>query len=278
MYKRQYQHRISVGTLFNINQTCFESLLSVADEIKDQVLASEVAHFDETSLRINGKNHWLHVAGTKDATFYSVHPKRGTEAMNDAGVLPDYRGVAVHDGLTSYFSYEDCAHALCNAHHLRELNYMIERHEQKWAQQMKSLLLNIKDVVFKFKTAGESSFSKAVLKAIERRFRDILAQGFIQNPEYPCRRKRNKRTEPQRFLRRLKKYQRQTLAFMYDFNVPFDNNLAERDIRMMKLRQKISGGFRTIQGAEMFCRIKAFLATAVKQNKNPLQELQTLML
>jgi len=269
-----YDHRISAGTLFNFNQACFQDLEKPVESIKAQIIASDVAHFDETGLRSAGKVHWLHSASTEEHTYYAVHQKRGQEAMSKIGILPDFKGTAVHDFFKSYLKYEGCSHSLCNAHLLRDLNFIIEQDEQKWAENIKHLLLTIKKTVAKARADGKMHLDKVKIKEFEQKYREIVAKGFKENPEYPCRRKRKKRTKAQNLLRRLESYMRETLAFMYDFEVPFDNNLAERDIRMVKVQQKISGCFRTIDGANVFCRIRSYISTVRKQGANALTALQ----
>ena len=269
-----YDHPISAGTLFNFNQACFQNLEKPVEYIKNRITASPVVHFDETGLRSAGKGHWLHSAGTEEYTYYAVHQKRGKEAMNDIGILPDFTGTAIHDCWQSYLTYEQCAHGLCNAHLLRELNFLIEQDAQRWAEKMKRLLLTIKKTIASAKADRKTRLDKAQIKDFELKYRDIVAEGFKENPEYPCRKKRKKRTKAQNLLRRLEGHMREQLAFMYDFAVPFDNNLAERDIRMVKVQQKISGCFRTTDGAKVFSRIRSYISTARKQGQNVLNALQ----
>jgi transposase len=184
----------------------------------------------------------------------------------------------VHDGWKSYQGY-DCEHVLCNAHHLRELQYILEHYGQGWAFQMSLLLATIHHTVEAVKAEGKSALSNPDLDAFEARYQTILDQGFADNPlppptkGRPKKRGRPKRSPPRNLLERLRTHQASVLGFMHDFTLPFDNNQAERDLRMMKLKQKISGSFRSENGARQFCRIRGYLATLRKQGLNVLDAL-----
>ena len=258
---------ISEATLERAVGTCHAQLAGVEAAIKQGVTEAEVAHFDETGARVGGKRFWLHVASTARLTFYATHPKRGREAMDEFGVLPAFRGWAVHDGLSSYGKYQDCAHALCNAHHLRELTFVEEELKQGWAGDLKTLLLEIKQAVDLARAGGLVALPAAVTADFLTRYDTILADGARANPlpEPTGKRGRPKRGKAGSLLDRLHTHKAETLAFLEDFTVPFDNNQAERDIRMTKLRQKISGGFRTTTGADRFSRIRGYISTLRKQ-------------
>ncbi len=279
---------ISEGTLFEAIQTGSASLEETEAAIREAITQAKVAHFDETGLRIEGRLHWLHSASTETLVYYSPQKKRGQEGMAQAGVLPSFQGRAVHDGWASYFTY-GCDHALCNAHHLRELTFLVreltflaERHEQAWATEMKGLLIEMKQAVEAAKEAGKSALTKTTLRSFLKRYDGLLTQGETTNPLPPPdptpRRGRKKQTPVRNLLDRLRRYQRETLAFLYDFAIPFDNNQAEREIRMMKVQQKVSGGFRSPEGAQAFCRLRGYLASARKQSHNVLLALQRLFL
>lgn len=261
---------VSEGTLYNAREQCFEQLESVEAQIKAGVEASAVGHFDETGLRVNSKLWWLHVASTAELTYYFVHAKRGKAAMDEMAVLPTFKGTSVHDGWSSYAQY-DCTHALCNAHHLRELRFVVERYQQPWAAEMMTLLVDIKTAVDDAKAAGASVLRPLQLIVFEQSYQRILTQGFAANPPPPVdetapkKRGRPKQSRPKNLLDRLHNQRTAVLAFMVDFQVPFDNNQAERDIRMMKLKQKISGCFRSLVGAQQFCRIRSYISTLRKQ-------------
>ena len=274
--KDVFGQQMSTGTLYKINRELFRALAQPVEKIKARLIASPVVNFDETGLRIATTGKWLHTAGTDQLTWYYPHAKRGREAMDEMAILPGFKGIAVHDHLKSYFAY-DCEHSLCNAHHLRELTFLAEQHRQKWAKKMIKLLRKIKKEVDAAKRRNKLKLTPTKIVRFEQEYRDILAAGFLANPDYDPKRKRKKKTDPQRMLHRLKHFQKQTLAFMYDFDVPFDNNLAERDIRMTKVRQKISGCFRVHIGAEIFCRIRSYLSTSRKMGANQFEALHQAM-
>jgi len=273
---------VSEGTLYNVRTQCFEKLEGVTSQIQQSLLASPVVHFDETGLRVNGKLWWLHVASSSGLTYYFIHPKRGQAAMEEMEILPNYRGKALHDGWSSYALYTLCGHFLCNAHHLRELQFILERYQQFWAFQMSLLLVTIYVEVEAVKVAGQTALSAEQRSAFEARYQAILEEGQRANPPLnvplgtPKPRGRPKKTPPQNLLERLGSQQQSVLGFMNDFEVPFDNNQAERDIRMMKLKQKISGSFRSSEGAKVFCRIRGYLSTLRKQGHSVLDALVTL--
>ena len=227
-----------------------------------------VVHFDETGSRVEGKLWWTHSASTDEATYYDVHRKRGSDAFDSINILPDFCGRAIHDFWKSYFGY-DCLHGLCNAHHLRELIFVHEQHQQDWADHMIDCLCDIKAAVGQAKESVNQLDEKQI-RAFETRYQRILDEGYANNPLPPRpsnakkKRGRRKKTKARNLLERLDHHRSEVLAFMYDFSVPFDNNLAERDLRMMKLQQKISGSFRTEAGAKTFCRVRSYISTARK--------------
>lgn len=268
--------QLSEGTLYEVRQDCFDALCEVDTQIKMALQHSEVAHFDETGLRVKGKLRWLHVASTSQLTHYVVHPKRGREGIDAMDILPHFAGVGVHDGWRSYASY-GCAHALCNAHHLRELRFIVERYGQGWAERMSTLLVTMKEAVEQAKAQGQTRLSIDERFELERQYRALIAEGLKLNPPNPPSahaRGRPKQSPARNLLERLDRHRILVLRFLYDFRVPFDNNQAERDIRMMKLKQKISGGFRSPQGAQAFCRIRGYLSTLNKQGHSLLRALE----
>jgi transposase len=268
---------ISEGTPANIIAQSHTLAADPVEKIKALVQQAAVAHFDETGSRVDGKLWWLHSASTAQATYYDVHRKRGSEAIDHIGILSDFLGRAIHDFWKPYFGY-DCLHGLCNAHHLRELIFVHEQHQQDWADRMIDCLLDIKEAVDQAKEITDLSACNAQaghlaadqIQAFEARYQQILDEGYAQNPLPPLprnakkKRGRRKKTKARNLLERLDEHRAEALAFMYDFNVPFDNNQAERDLRMMKVQQKISGMFRTEQGAKAFCRIRSYISTARK--------------
>ena len=259
---------MSEGTLANLISECHERLDKPVQQIKELIAQAPIAHFDESGSRVEKKLWWLHAASTLNATCYVIHPKRGAEALEAIGILPDFGGRAIHDFWKPYFSY-GCAHGLCNAHHLRELIFVHEEHRQNWANAMINCLLDIKEAVALAKPTMDH-LTKTQIRDFEVRYQNILNDGYAANPLSACpadaekKRGRRKKTKPRNLLERLDEHRQEALAFMYDFCVPFDNNLAERDIRMMKVQQKISGMFRSEEGAKAFCRIRSYISTARK--------------
>lgn len=274
---------ISEGTLYTSRERCFTELAPVEALIEQQIGQAEVLHCDETGLRVNGKLWWLHVASTDGLTFYFVHTKRGKAAMDAMAILPEYEGISVHDGLKSYAQY-DCDHALCNAHHLRELEFVTERYQQNWAAEMSILLCDLKQQVDDAKAQGEASLAPDLVQWFETRYQTLIVAGLAANPapvpqpDAATARGRPKQSPAKNLLDRLQQHQAQVLAFMTDFRVPFDNNQAERDLRMMKLKQKISGGFRSVAGAQQFGRIRGYISTLKKQGLNVLEALRQVFL
>jgi transposase len=275
---------LSEGTLANARATCAERLEPVETAIKEAVTGAAVVNYDETGTRIEGKTRWLHVAATPDWTYYAVHAKRGPAAMNAIGILPAFRGTAVHDAWGGYFTYT-CAHGLCNVHLLRDLTAAADATGQRpasasaggWPQRMSDLLLEIKAAVERARQAGQAQLSTQCRAEFIRQYQLLITQGLRANPPPKPTGKRGRPANgPIRsLLLRLQDRQSAVLAFMHDFRVPFSNNLAERDVRMAKVRQKIGGGFRSWRGAEIFCRIRGYLSTMRKQGQNPLAALNS---
>lgn len=260
---------LSEGTLANTTESGSERTTEALTQISEEIIRSSVAHFDETGCRVKGKLNWLHVASTAKWTYYGMHPRRGRVAMDAIGILPEFKGRAVHDAFVSYDQYK-VKHALCNAHHLRELTYVHEVESQEWARNMKDLLIDIKESVEVTKRAGAHYLPEDQAQLFENNYQLLLDVGYGHNPlgERIDKHKRGcmKKTKARNLIERLDKRRHDALAFMHDFQVPFDNNLAERDIRMMKIQQKISGTFRSDGGAEDFCRIRSYISSAMKNS------------
>ena len=260
-------HNLSEGTLYNVNNTLYERLAPYEEQVKAQLIAAPVAHFDETGLRVDGKLHWLHSCGTARMTHYTVHRRRGKEGMDAAGVLPSFTGVAVHDGLPAYRKFL-CEHGLCNVHHRRELVAVIENVQQPWAKDMSNLLLKLNATKEQAIALGKDHLDAECLDEFAQRYDAIIQQGLRDNPlptpSVPPRRGRVRKTKTRNLLERLDHYREDVLRFAYDFRVPFSNNQAERDVRMVKVQQKVSGAFRTLNGAKTFCRIRGYISTLRK--------------
>jgi transposase len=264
-----YACPISNGTLERMVADCADAVAEIVAAIKQAVIAAAIVHVDETGLSLTGKNAWLHVASTDQLTWYATHPKRGQEALDALGVLPTVRGRVVHDGLWSYWHYEQCSHALCNAHHLRELTFVEEHLKQTWAGQLKTLLLEIKEAADRARADGLPALPPGDQHRWTVRYTDLVAEGLRLNPPAPPtgKRGRPKRSPAGNLALRLSTHQAETLAFMTDLRVPFDNNQAERDLRMMKVRQKISGCFRSMTAVDRFCQIRSYVSTLRKQGR-----------
>ena len=268
---------ISGGLIYTCNAHAYTKLDESEQEIKAALSSSAVVHFDETGLYENGRRIWLHSASNAFYTYYHADEKRGKEAMDRAGILPGFKGIAVHDHFESYKRYERCDHVFCNAHHARELVSAYEQDHKDWAKEMKDLLYEIKEAVDKARQAGDSQLDARQLALFRDRYRAIIERARATYPDPPPKEKgqrgRQKQDKSKNLLDRLDRYEPETLRFMYDFRVPFDNNLAERDLRMIKVKQKISGTFRSKEGTAFFCRIRGVISTWKKQGQNILESL-----
>lgn len=267
---------VSTGTLKAWVDRAAAGLTEFDEQLRKLIAEAPVAHFDETGMRINERLGWVHSASTETLTRYSVHERRGGEAMKAAGVLPDFRGTAVHDGLSAYRAFTDAVHALCGAHHLREL-VAAEEAGQAWASGMGCLLLDTKEMVDQAKAAGLAALTEQALAELHASYRALIACGYEESPGLAENAaKKIKRTKAQNLLLRLDRDEAQATRFAHDFNVPFTNNICESDLRMVKLQQKISGCFRTIGGAERFLAIRSYISTASKQGQDTLGVLAAL--
>lgn len=271
-----FGHKISKGTLYNTNEELYEKLEINEIERKDLITASKVVNFDETGSYVSKIRKWLHVACTVYLTYYQVHKNRGKEAIDEIGILPNYKGTAVHDHYQSYNSYK-CEHGFCNVHHLRELKFVSEQESAIWAGQMKGLLSEIKQAVDLAKDNSKENLEPIELFDFENRYQNILEEGLKFYPiinEPSNKRGRKAQPKGKNLLDRLIDFREATLAFMYNFEIPFDNNQAERDIRMMKVKQKISGCFRSQDGANFFARIRGYISTSKKNGLNILEAIK----
>ena len=261
----QMQMPISAGSVFNFNQDAYERLELFDQWVRNQLATSSLIHGDETGINIGGKRSWLHNASNAEFTYFYPHSKRGCEALNEVGILPLFRGVLCHDHWKPYYQY-GVSHALCNAHHLRELERAWEQDKQQWAKKMADLLKEINNATY---DAG--GHLDAIASEVYRsRYRALLEEADRECPapdesQRNGRRGKLARSKSRNLLERLRDFEADVLRFMVEDEVPFSNNLAENDLRMTKVQQKISGCFRSWDGAKMFCRIRSYLSTCRKQ-------------
>ncbi len=260
---------LSAATLAAANERAYEKLEPFAQALVNQVPQAPVVHLDESGLRVEGTLHWLHVASTAKLTFYGVHSKRGTEAMDAFGIIGACRQWVMHDHWKPYFAYQKCLHALCNEHLLRELKFLWEEEHEVWAQQLSELLLGFYQRRQKHGALGERQFKRAL-----RRYRAVVRRGRYRHPRFKPGQERCAQSKAANLLDRLEDFDLCVLAFLADERVPFTNNQGEQDIRMVKVRQKISGCFRTLRGAQIFCRIRSYLSTCRKQGRNLWEAIQ----
>ena len=271
---------ISVGSLFNFNQEAFDKLELFEALVKEKLIASLLVHADETSINVNGKRIWLHCAVNERWTHFYPHEKRGSEAMDAIGILPNCKGTLAHDHWKPYYTYTDCDHSLCNAHHIRELEWVIDNHPlYTWAKVMQDLLCEINDAVDK---TEENCLDETTANTYRLRYREVIEMGEHQMPLPPPdlnqtkKRGREKKTKERNLLERLRDFEDDTLRFMVVSYVQFTNNSGENAIRMTKVQQKISGCFRSMDGAKIFCRVRSYLLTAQKHEISPTEALHTL--
>ncbi|WP_329538395.1 IS66 family transposase (plasmid) [Streptomyces sp. NBC_01450] len=264
---------LSTGTVLSVLARAHDGLAGFEEQVKEHLTAAPVAHADESGVRVAGKLHWLHVMCTHLVTFYGIHTQRGRIAMNDLGVLPAFTGTLVTDALASYTVYGN-SKALCGAHVLRELIAVTEdtRHDPTWATTMIQVLIEAKTAVADAVAAGQDALAADVLAGFQDRYRHAALCGIAANPYSGTGPRAKARALAERLHDRTEEYQR----YMTDFSVPFENNQAERDLRMIKTQQKVSGSWRTPTGARRFARIRSYISTVRKHGVNPLTALRDL--
>jgi transposase len=271
-FKDQFDLKISQGSLCNFNREAFEKLEDFESEIIKSLKNEEVLNADETGVKVDTELAWIHVLCTPKLTFMYPHEKRGKDAMIEMGIIPKYTGVLIHDHWKPYLGY-GCKHGLCNAHHLRELQWVIDFKNQKWAKSMKKFLTKLNIEVNEYGGALPEDFQQKRIK----RFKEIVKLGKSEcakiMPTLGMKRKKIKQTKERNLLDRLCAYEDQVLLFMKIKNVPFTNNQAERDIRMVKVQQKVSGQFKSLLRARYFCRIRSYLMTSKKKGYSPFDKL-----
>jgi transposase len=275
-FREQMGLSLSAGSLFTFNQEAY-NLLALFEQItKQKLINTSRLNADETGININGTRIWLHTACNDLWTHFYPHYKRGSEAMDAIGILPKFKGILCHDHWKAYYKYT-CLHALCNAHHLRELEWSATEDKQKWAKKMKKFLINLN---IKVDAAG-GAFDSRQSAYYRKRYNDLLDGAQKECPLPDTKRKsgqrgRIKKSKSRNLLERLIAFQDDVLRFMDNKEIPFTNNQGENDLRMTKVQQKISGCFRSEEGALIFCRIRAYLITCRKHGVGAAESLKLL--
>ena len=263
-------HKMSVGTIYNFLNNHYEKLENFEYSLKQSQLKEDVLHSDETGVNIKAKLHWIHVASSSAMTYYMLHQRRGAVAMDAMEIIPSFKGILVHDHWKPYNRYTNCKHSYCNAHILRELNGITQKERVAWSQDMHKLLTDMNIAIHKAKDSGKTALSQPQIQKFVSKYEKIIKGADIYYPPPKRTTKkakgRIKQEKGKNLLERLSKYQDGTLRFLNDFRVPFTNNLAERDLRMIKVKEKISGSFASFKGGEMFCRIRSYISTLKKNN------------
>ena len=266
-FEDQLRIPLSVGSLVNFNKEAFVKAAPFEAWVKRQLIQSPVVHADETQINIGGERYWLHCASNDTLTWLAPHKQRGHQAMDDIGILPHFTGTLCHDHWKTYYRYTDCDHSLCNAHHIRELQRVVEEDKHLWAERMQSLLCTMNDAMI---NAG-GALTPEQAAGWRKAYRGCLKKAELECPppdeaQRNGKRGRLKRTKARNLLERLRDFEDDVLRFLDNPQVPFTNNQGERDIRMVKVQKKISGCFRSEEGAQTFCRLRSYLSTARKQS------------
>ena len=279
LIRDQAGRMLSEGTLVTMLGRCAERVAPIEQQIKDAIIIAPVAHFDETGLRVCGKLNWLHVASTGKLTYYAIDEKRGTLAHERIGILPQFSGVAAHDAYASYLK-QDGPKSLCNAHLLRDLTALEESTRQRRPTWHKTFLVDVKDRVALERDQGKSALAPEVLAGFEAEYDRLIRRARKSNPRparAPGQRGRARASPACNLAERLREHKDSVLRFMHDFRVPFDNNQAERDLRMMKVKQKVSGCFRSAEGGRIFASVRGYISTVRKQGHQALAALRDLL-
>lgn len=267
---------IAEATLLKFVLRLYQSLEAWEEAAIKEILEAPSIHVDETSFRVQKKNHWIHVYSSGGTTLKLLHRKRGKEAIEELNIIPRYGGVIIHDCWASYLSYDHCGHGLCGSHLLRELTFIIDSNQYRWARNVKKLLLETCRTVAKRK---EKCLTPEEYAALQKRYRNNLTRGEKEMPKPPekpkGRRGRIAKSDAHNLWERLNKHETAVLLFAKDPHVPFTNNRAERDLRMAKVKQKVSGCFRQQEYGKAYCRISSYLQTMANHGINPLVAIQT---
>ncbi|MEG2974001.1 MAG: IS66 family transposase [Clostridium sp.] len=273
---------ISTGTIHKMVTECADRLSPAIEAIKASIIDAPIVNFDETGIRVDKKTLWVHNASNDKYTHLTVEDKRGHEGITSSGILPIFRGIAVHDCWASYWKYDSVTHSVCCAHLLRELTGIIENHpKQTWAQDMLDLLLKMKEIRDKAVFKGKENLSYYYTHGFKKSYFSIIEKARELNPipeKIPGKRGRQGKGKIRALIERFFDYEGAVCLFTKNFNVPFDNNQAERDVRMVKVKTKVSGCFRTRKGAQDFLDIMSYVGTAKKHGKSPLLALRNVLL
>jgi len=276
LFSDLFGYQINEATVVNGNAKTYQALEQPEQEIAQALCQAESAHFDESGLRAEGRLHWLHSVSNDRFTYLFVHPKRGKKALtSDYSLLPHFQGWAIHDCWSSYFAFDQCRHAVCGAHLLREL-LALQEQKRKWAVAFRNYLLQLYDLTGQ----GRKALAAGMRTWAARRYDELLALARAEEP--PPEKKKGQRgqakgTKGYNLLRRLEKYKSAVLAFAFHACVPFTNNQAERDLRPAKVKQKMAGCFRTLRGARIYARIQGYISTARKHGLNVFKELRAVL-
>lgn len=266
---------LSEATLLKFVMRLYEALADWERGAINQLWQHPSMHVDETSLRVEQKNHWIHVHAAGDITLKCLHRKRGKEAIEAIDIIPRYGGVIIHDCWASYLSYEHCGHGLCGSHLLRELTFIVDSNGYAWARNMKRVLRETCKTV---SGRTEKCLTDTEYSQLQKRYRNILTRGEKELPEIPAKpngqRGKMAKSDAHNLWERLKKHEQAVLLFAKEGHVSFTNNRAERDLRMSKVKQKVSGCFRSIEYARAYCRISSYLQTMTNKGHNPLIAIQ----
>lgn len=266
---------ISEATLLKFILRLHEALVHWENQAINQLLQHPAIHVDETSLRVNKQNHWIHVYAAGDITLKRLHRRRGKAAIEDINIIPRYGGVIIHDCWASYLSYDHCGHGLCGSHLLRELTFIIDSNGYAWAKNMKRVLRETCKMV---SARPEKCLTEVDYKRLQKRYRNIITRGEKELPEIPPKpngqRGKMAKSDAHNLWQRFKEYEQAVLLFAKDGHVAFTNNRAERDLRMSKVKQKVSGCFRQEAYAHAYCRISSYLQTMANKGHNPLIAIQ----
>jgi len=270
---------ISAGTIYNFNVEAYEKLALFEAWLINTMRKEPLLHADETGVNIGGKRNWLHCASNGKYTYFTVDTKRGQEAMDRAGVLPDFKGILVHDHWKPYYKYKEITHALCNAHHIRELQRVVDQDKKEWAKKLIDLLKEMNNSVHE---SPNNALSKEETEQYRQKYDTLLQEAQKESPppdestRKAGQRGRLKRTKSRALLERLIDFKDDVLRFLDNPLVPFTNNQGENDIRMTKVHQKISGSFRSQKGAQIFCRVRSYLSTCRKHGVSSSEALELL--